>query len=79
MCKWEKPSSGGKKGYKNYGYWKLVEETGSSNVWIIYRGSTKETAADSGDEFHYTSDEIWRGGYSNLRMSRTASSVTCEE
>lgn len=79
MCKWEKPSSGGKKDYVNYTYWKLVKKTGSDNVFKIYKGKSKDDNYNSGDEYHYNEDEIWRGGYSNLRMYHTTSAITCDK
>ena len=76
-CKWEKTSSGSKKSYKNYTYWKLVEKSGSSNVFDIYWGSSKDNLSTI-DDFYYTKDEIRQGGYNNLIMTRTTDPVYCE-
>jgi hypothetical protein len=79
MCKWTKPSSGGKKSYYSYEYWTLTEKSGGQNVFLLSYGSSKDNLYQSKTEFHFTKDEIWDGGYSNLVLSRSSSSVICED
>ena len=75
-CRWEKHDTGTKK-YKSYGYWKLIEVSGSNNVFEIHWGSGKNSLS-SIDDYHYNTDQIWKGGYSNLKMSRSSASISCD-
>ena len=80
-CKWEEPSSGGRIHEVSYVYWGLVESTEGSNVFnIVYQYMYDDGPSElyvSGDEYHYNEDEIWRGGYSNLRMHRSSTWKDC--
>ena len=75
-CKWEKPSSGGKKDYKSYVYWEL-QKTGTDSYKIMY-GSSATSSLYGNDIYRYTLDEIRVGGYENLDMHRSSTSYTCE-
>jgi hypothetical protein len=76
-CKWEEPSSGGRIHEVSYVYWGLVESTEDSNVFNIAYQSVGGELYVSGDEYHYAEDEIWTGGYSNLRMYRSSTWKDC--
>ena len=75
-CKWEKPSSGGKKDYKSYVYWEL-QQTGTDSYKIMY-GSSATSSLYGTDIYRYTLDEIRVGGYENLDMHRSSTSYTCD-
>jgi hypothetical protein len=77
-CFWEKTNSGSKTDYRSYKYWKLVEKSGASNVFFVYWGGGNSNNSNSGFEYYYTKNEVWRGGYSNLVMTKSRTAVSCE-
>ena len=75
-CKFE-THDGTVKNKSSYGYWKLEAKPGSTTVYDIYKGSNKNNLSKI-DVYHYDTDLIWMGGYSNLKMSRSSTSRTCD-
>lgn len=74
-CYFEITSSGSRVNERSYSNWKLSEESAGATVFdIVLNGSTA-----SSHEFHYATDEIWYGGYSNLDMSPSSTSRTCSK
>ncbi len=76
-CYWERSSSGSRTNEKSYSRWELNESSPvAPNVFKIVLRSSSGGTVDI-DEFHYTSDEIWKGGYDNLRMFPATTSDDC--
>jgi hypothetical protein len=62
----------------NYIYWQIDENNPvGPNVFAVevqYSGGSWKST----DRFHYTTDELWRGGYSNLDMHPSQTSRDCQ-
>lgn len=79
-CRWSEPAGGGSRDNAPLTDWSLNEEVPvADNVFgLVISGPGNGTDFQNGDEFHFLEDEIWRGGYSNLRMRRSDSEKECE-
>ena len=73
-CEFEVSSSGYRSGEACYVNWEL--NSLGSNVYAIERTSTTG-GTYAGDEFHYTLDQVWQGGYDNLVLTPYTGSYDC--
>lgn len=77
-CKWEEDyGTDRREDETTYYYWELVDR-GDNVFTISYRSSPEGSLYESSNEYHYNTDEVWRGGYSNLVMGRSTTTKECE-
>lgn len=79
-CKFEYSSSSSRTDNDNITYWAL-EDQGNNIFRLRLKGpniSSEPLGYLSSHEYHYLTDEIWRGGYENLRMHHSTTSRDCE-
>lgn len=74
-CYWEQVSSS-RRDKKTYVHWELVDQ-GNNNFSIMVKASESGSLYSIG-VFKYAPNEILKGGYSNLKMSRSNTSKECE-
>jgi hypothetical protein len=74
-CYWEQVSSS-RRDKKSYVHWELVDK-GNNNFSIMVKGSESGSLYSIG-VFKYAPNELWKGGYSNLKMFRSNTSKECE-
>ncbi len=77
-CYFEISSSNARTKYIAYEKWSLLEVAGQSNVFDIVFSASDGTIKRDIDEFHYVPNEIWYGGYSNLALTTSTTSYTCD-
>jgi len=65
-----------RKDNKSYIHWELVDQ-GNNSFSIMVKGSTTGSLYSIG-VFKYVYNEIWKGGYSILDMTRSSTSRECE-
>ena len=76
-CYFEYTSTSSRRDEKTYVKWELNEASpvGTNVYKIVFTYSSGGTT--DGNEFHYLTDEIWKGGYDNLVMTPSSTSRDC--
>lgn len=74
-CYWEQIGSS-RRDKKQFVHWELKDK-GNNEYAIMVKKSPTDNLYSIG-LFKYVDNEIWKGGYSNLKMSRSNTSRDCE-
>jgi len=79
-CYFEVSSSGSQSNQSNYVHWELNEASplGTNIFQLVTQSSPAAALYYRADEFHYAPNELWKGGYSSLKMYPSTTTRDCQ-